>query len=399
MAHFCWWSARVAAGTALILTIGLNQELFGAAEVSEDVRQRLNENALQLSPLHVAWVLQIVLNDNNPAWLTVPAPINAGVREPQEVDFFLDAGKFRFSEIKTKGGVNADGKPTQRTQRVGKNVAFDGDRVYQSGVRTVGSKDGIQSVSIRSAATMAAKMPDSPMLLYNYLEFAGFWLPNRCAQLTTPAVRSAVLQALSDGRLLDKDEQLSGGENLQVLTIAVKNLIYKYYLDPRLNFAVRRSETRTAKGDLIHLVELSDFRKLSNTSDLFLPWKCDVVIYQLDSWPPIPASKPLGELKFVVKEMERGKATATQFVLDYAHAGTFVSDATIPGAEQTKSGFITYEYPADAAELDQVIQEAITGVSHPSPRKVSWFFLSLNIIVIIIILAIIVWRRRTIAGN
>ena len=352
----------------------------------------LEANSKELSPIHVEWRLNISPVDTNPAWDDSPAPRNPAMREPQEVDFFLDSGKYRFSEVKSI----ATGKSgAEKLKRVGKKVSFDGTRMYQSGLRTVGSTRGINTVTIRSGAAQAKQMPNSRVLRYNYFEFAGFWLPNRCADHVSTAVQSAILEQLANGgELVAQSSEVVEGHPCDLLTVAAADRHFKYYLDPKLHFALRRSQVMTSEGTLISEANLSDFRRLTEDSTLFLPWRCKASLYQVSAWPATPTATPLSELSFDVELIERTKIAPERFVLDFARAGTYVSDKTLPGAENTKNGFITYRYPADAADLDNVIREATSRSQRRSRVSLRMILLVGNIVVIVVVIGILLLRRR-----
>ncbi|CAN5617749.1 hypothetical protein BH09PLA1_BH09PLA1_29320 [soil metagenome] len=118
---------------------------------------------------------------------------------------------------------------------------------------------------------------------------------------------------------------------------------YIFYLDPELNYALRRSEERyenNADGILLKRVDCTDFQRLAER-DLILPKKCVESEYTSIMMPGEYFPEPTVTRTYAVTELELGVIPQERFTLSF----------TAPGCE------IIDIFDADGARRHVVIQE------------------------------------------
>ncbi len=169
----------------------------------------------------------------------------------------------------------------------------------------------------------------------------------------------------------------------------LKDAMLLLWCDPRLNYSVRRWEKRSSKtGQVLERYELGDFQEVAKS--VWLPKSC-----VRDAWAPPEAPEqirksPLVRWKYTVLELHANDVQDDLFKVKIP-PGTQVVDST------GKHAGLTYTMPADASHLDDVIQKAIVeekGLSDAmTPSSSRQIFLTINILVLLALISIFVWRQ------
>lgn len=124
---------------------------------------------------------------------------------------------------------------------------------------------------------------------------------------------------------------------------------YVFYLDPMVNYAVRRREELYEDGTLLLQVNNKDFKQLKGR-DVWLPRSSTADYY---TWTTIPGTyfkSPVLSHVVEVSEFRLDRVPDEQFVLNYTKPGTIILDHTAP------EGSLTYQIPADDLFLDAALE-------------------------------------------
>ena len=222
--------------------------------------------------------------------------------------------------------------------------------------------------------------------------------------------------------LATKEERRRTAENVrrQQKLPAKKRIVY--FLDPALNYAVRRREEWYDPHTLLVRCDCSDFEKLPDHS-VWLPRRCESEIHELHTqlyykWPDFSLLVPQLTFQFddsflteivEVTELTQPPFPAEQFVLNYTEPGIYIEDHTLPEAERSQFGGIGYRLGQTLEQTSQNLALAIEKQTNGKDRQqrrgratrqadarrwtpLNWFILA-NIIVLPLVASIVVARR------
>ncbi len=214
--------------------------------------------------------------------------------------------------------------------------------------------------------------------------------------------------------LATSEERSRTAENLRWQRKLPETKRMVYFLDPALNYAVRRREDWYDPHTLLVRCDCSEFEKLPDRP-VWLPRRCESEIHELQTrlyyqWPD--ASLLVPQLTFPlddsflteiveVTELTTSPFPAEQFVLSYTEPGTYIEDHTLPEAEKSQFGGIGYRLGQRPEETAQNLVRAIKQQANGKQRRQAeavhrtpwnWFVLA-NSCALLLVVAIVVARR------
>jgi len=188
--------------------------------------------------------------------------------------------------------------------------------------------------------------------------------------------QSYVLFLAKNGELLKANEETIDGTNYFCVIARCHDSWertdrkYKLLLDPKLNYAVVRCEILTLDDKLAYLVENEEFQIIPGTN-VYLPKKSRTTYFTDVARVGNISNKPLFVEECVLTEISVNQIADVQFDLrkKYTEAGTLIGDRTL---SNTREG-VQYKFPANPADLDRVIEAALTGGTFvPTPIVSTW---------------------------
>jgi hypothetical protein len=292
--------------------------------------------------------------------------------------------------------------PPEAPYRERHEWSYDGSFVYeQRRAANIGAPDSsaMPLITIQTPKLIKEKRTQAPIFRALFLTAAGFYVPWEILSFDQP-LRSLVLHLLESpgSRLQVKEEK----EALHV-TISLKADVHEFWLSPRLGYAVERYVHSVGAGHPFMDAKNSDFQRVGETN-LWIPRRSEVTYYgwnNLNNWTPPPpeniSREPL--LRVGLEATEIGGAThpIEQFRIEPrdSQPGSVIADGRLPGAENSKYGWVSYVVPADKRDLDQAIARA--GQSRrgegPTSGSRAWLFVGANILLGALIISVVLWRR------
>ena len=194
------------------------------------------------------------------------------------------------------------------------------------------------------------------------------------SQRADPAKIEQELRALKTGKQTEEDIKQQVEAVRRVKERTARNLNRVFYLDPEFGYAVRRWEERTEDGRLRIQTNCTEHEKLPEHG-IWLPRNCCRECYTFDADDPGGFFKtPYLTHVMKVSEFSTKPVPDEQFTLNYTKPGTKVADATFPESKQGEDS-VNYIIPADAKDLDRVIEEARTlaRVKANRANQGNWF--------------------------
>jgi hypothetical protein len=354
---------------------------LSSVDLPEPVRRALQENAAQVgSNITVAWKSQshsptpvpelAKLMKIDEEWAERLANDRAMVRPTWQDGKYLNSSR-RLS--------SADAG-AQRFHR--HDSGCDGEDLFSWSTRVDGEgvpiplEPGIMSAGcVIESLTNKTSQLESDFTHSWYFQRAGIRLPTRIRDLQQKRpVRSEILTMLEEGaRLTSVDEVEIDDRKLTRLRIVVDNpdrkhaekadpdkhaamlegtaeteegkqdliaallkrrelpehLIHVFWLDPQLNYAVRRHEQQYRDEILLTRVECTDYRKFAERK-VYLPHKITTQNYTAERNPGVFFKQPLLFSVIEVTELKVDPLPDEQFVLSFKLPGHMVSDQRDP---------------------------------------------------------------------
>lgn len=266
-------------------------------------------------------------------------------------------------------------------------ISFDGTKYY-NGDGTEGAVARHESPNLRiwTMGKFAVRKDAQKTLMFpRYFHEAGFKLPQSIAEFSVsggPRAKSSLLwlvecgarissvaETTLDGRKvgrieLDGSTRLAAALNYKDDVMNREQCKYVFYLDPSLNFAVRRREELSKSGKSGVICECRDFVRLAEGST-WIPQACRVDYYTHAVLKDADRffDTPLYTDVFTVLEVSKAAIPDERFVLNYDHVpGSLVMDDSLPGAGHLDRG-VLYRVPASPDQLEPAITTAIDNQS------------------------------------
>ena len=148
-------------------------------------------------------------------------------------------------------------------------------------------------------------------------------------------------------------------------------LMYVFYLDPQMGYAVRRWQDLTVEGRLRMQADCTAHKRLPE-HQIWLPRKCQVDEFTFDSnYSGEIFDKPFQTKVLQVSEFDTKPVPNELFTLDYQLPGAEIADATLPEAKLGK-GPVYYTVPVDLKELDRTVEQARKFQDVQSEKSGKW---------------------------
>jgi hypothetical protein len=189
--------------------------------------------------------------------------------------------------------------------------------------------------------------------------------------------QSLILFLTSNGRITILKNDVLENKRCTIIEIIANDVIsmdkriFKFWLLPDLQYAVKKMNVYTTKGDVIYEVENDDFTDIDKKG-IFFPKKSVINYYSWINTPEIVSDKILVTESYDLNSATTNQISAIQFKLrkQYTTSGTVIADRTL---RDTDAG-VQYTIPANPADLDRVIEAALNGtdfVPTPLPSTVA----------------------------
>ncbi|MDR1383974.1 MAG: hypothetical protein LBJ67_09045 [Planctomycetaceae bacterium] len=357
------------------LSVGNAQE---ASNIPKNVETALNSNAKDMNQISLFWKQTRTTNmDFDLFFKRTNALYDRGLLEPQNFFFSFRDNKFTLLStikdvIKRDIGIPQAWKISvplasdvkkqgiELSERV-QEVAFDGKRFY-SGTGSVVSSENSPGIEILPLEDIILNKNPS-RVNQQYTIKMGFKYPN-CGSEVGSSCQSYILFLIKSGQMLRVEQVKLNNENYLYLEIKAKSLldwnrverIFSFWLDPRMNYAVKQLDIKSIDGKICYHIENDDFIKLENRT-VFIPRKTQTVYYTYYETDDIFETSLFTEISLLA-DISSKKVSEKNFDISkkYTEPSTYVFDKTL-----SKSGEgIGYLVPANPADLDRVIESALT---------------------------------------
>lgn len=368
----------------LALCVGVEALSAQEAILPEEIREALVWNAQYLSPITVSSTQQY--RTSLPLEETVE---NLKILNPPADIFFAKQSRrviWQDGKIYSWNKKEVSGPRGFETES-----SFDGQIFYLGQPQRV-YEDGTSQPTLSKdlVSWLAETEPEVKYMKTEYHDAIGLLLPTRMKDLQANKGGSEILLLLEmggrlsviedvklDGRrttrvelvaenperrdaerldLVEREKLLRSGKNteefirqelavLKQMQELPETRVYVFYLDPQMQYAVRRREERYEDGTLLLQVNNNEFEQLQGRK-VWLPKKCTLDYY---TWPGITGTyskNPILSRVIEVSEFGLNPVPDKQFVLDYKTVGTLIFDRTDPGR------MLNYEIPADEIVLE-----------------------------------------------
>jgi hypothetical protein len=176
--------------------------------------------------------------------------------------------------------------------------------------------------------------------------------------------QSLVLFLTANGRVTSIKNNTLENKPCTIVEIIAKDVtstdkrLFVFWLLPDLQYAVKKMNVYTTKGEVIHEVENDDFIDIDKKG-IFFPKKSVINYYSWMNTPEIISDKILVTESYDLNSATTHQIPAIQFKLrkQYTTPGTVIADRTL---RDTDAG-VQYVIPANPADLDRVIETALSG--------------------------------------
>ncbi len=350
------------------------------ATLPADVRQALEHNVTALSPISISWTMKRRPN----------MPVQEAVRigkfndessffDPEHVDFSRQSGKYDY--LKKIDGTRRGTRFCNR---------FDGASLYQStGFEEMGASPiifvwGLDKLAKEKWVVIGTE----------YFDRAGYKIYGETHTLHKPD-ESLPLYLIGQGAALTRVGSAPvDGVNCRLIVLNDKEGSHHFYLDPAMNYALRKLVEQTVDGRTKRVTTNLRFREFLDQR-VWLPLESHTDWYNWPSMEDKTLTTPLFLEDFQVEKLEKVPLPDSAFVMDMKRPGSLVADSRVPGAEKQKYGEVQYQVPADLEYLDNVIDAASKGKKFVPPLRSEWRVkvLILANVVILSAGAFYLWRR------
>jgi hypothetical protein len=367
----------------------------------KNITETLEKNATELDPISLVWRRE---RTTSMKFETLIKKINClydcGFLEPVN-SVFMWQGGHAYLCFTDKNAVAGQGMPTAYEAKTKglelvetiKERSFNGETCY-IGSGHEQSTLNTPTLLVYSADQAKEKLPFFTICYPEYLACAGYRFPLDAPELKESHA-SLVLYLINNGKLISVKEVRNGAaDSLLFVEIVSKETWtkedhrYRFWLSKKLNFAVERLEIESLNGKMAYQVVNSDFFQVPDKG-VYLPKKCTQKCFTFMTIPGIFSGTPLFEEQYRLVDISTKKINEAQFDLQrkYDNPGTMVGNHVL--SKDSPHG-VQYTVPANPADLDRVIEAAITGgefVPTPLPTTgaviVRWLLVVLGVCMIL----------------
>lgn len=361
------------------------------AELPVPVSNVLAESATALLPLSAVWTERAQMPAESAKLLGAEYSFPTK-RSPR-------AMYHRVTLMSTPGKLYTLKESGPGPQKHGEEYAFDG-QIYYRGGRSAGTPLHVLITDPKDLARREPSGDSFGAFACDYFDMSGYRFPRTIAELLAyRQPQSSVLFLLGrKGRLTSLGQGSVGAADCDLLEIHddEEETLHRFFLDPKLNFAVRRHEERDDRGQLEIEVDCASFEQLPGTA-VWLPKRCTARYYTWEDFPVQTFPVLVRELE--LERAEKVEIAESRFVLNYdTTPGATIFNAVWPEAKKAPSGQISYVVPASPQQLDEVIRRAKTAGRGIGPLALG--LMGLNVIALTLVLSRlgVRWRAWRLAG-
>jgi hypothetical protein len=333
-------------------------------EIPVEMKSALEKSALELNPMSFSWVTQRSTTlDLKFFFITTKMEHNCGFFEPENNIFMWQNGcGYRFRAARTSVKT-VDGKMPYAYENdiqldmYANHYAIDGQCFYAGGA--LDDAPGVMSIYPLTN--------DVAFLSHPFTFCSGYKYPtssNEFEELPT----SYILYLNQKGGLISiQKTRIEGSEAFKIESIlegynaidqcSIKRII-SFWLLPQYNYAVKQIDIKSVDNKLAHRVTNDDFRLLPSKK-IYIHHRSTIQHYTYSTINNTILTSPLFTEDIFLTEVSTHKINKKQFDLrnKFSSPGTLVGDRVL---QNTDEGVI-YVIPANPADLDRVIEAALTG--------------------------------------
>jgi len=357
-----------------------SNELNTEGMLPQDVAIILENNVKQLDPISFAWVTTRTTNMDKKTFFTkMKMEESFGFLEPVVNSFMWQKGSaYSFRAANTVINLDIGGKKkffayddNLPLSLYGCHYAIDGKNYYSAGTYQTEKTPGSISIHPLTSEVVAIVQP----ITFCY----GYRFPLFGKEFSTPPSSYVNYLAEKFGVVQTKNSFV---DNLDIFEIELKSQGYNVFdnnqvdrritfmLLPSYNYAVKQIDIKSIDNRLAHRVINDQFQIIPNTS-VYIPHKTVIEHYNYVTIDNNNRSSPLFYETMHLTDVSTKKIDPRIFDLREKMfvAGTMVCDTTF---HDTGNGII-YDFPANPADLDRVIEAALTGKGYvPTPLPSSF---------------------------
>jgi hypothetical protein len=375
--------------TVICLFVGSLAQADGDHQVDKNVLEILSQNYSKCNTMTLEWE-SLYTSDMSQSQLLqrIKFPEFYGFDEPIYMTYLWDNGKFYFQRKHKENPINKlridgrlpnaweilDGADLQTRVDEG---SFDGVKYYSgNGLDVSGTSAGIAIQGLESVHKTNYRILEDG----HYTNYIGFKFPKMTVEVGE-GHDSFIIHLIRNSEILDASWNVVKGQRQYLIRCKTKNdwdahndnHIINVWLLPDYNYAIGQYDIQDTNGKLKYRVINNDFQKLTGT-DVYLPYRTVAQYYTFATISGDISSKELFRATYRLVNASARSVKPSLFNLQdkYAKPGTHVADHTL---KDTEYG-LQYVYPANPADLDRVIESALTGKDFvPTPIQPTWMFI------------------------
>jgi hypothetical protein len=339
-------------------------EIFTTTKIPVEIKESLEQHNSDLEPISLFWVTERSTDMELKTFFEkTKMKHNCGFFEPESNVFMWQNGRGYCSRaartsVKTTNGVLPFAYEKDITLDMYSDYkAFDGQLFY-AGARLDDAPGVISIYPITS---------DVFFLYHPYTFCAGYKYLNFNNEIEISPI-SYILYLNQNGNLKNVERKtLEGQEAIEIELISEGYNVVDQYPVKRImtflllsnyNYVVKQIDIKSMNNELAHRIINDDFRKLHGKK-IYLPYRSTIQHYTYSTLNDTIFSLPLFTEKITLSKLSTKKIAKNQFDLrkKFSDSGTLISDRVI---RDTEEGLV-YTMPANPADLDRVIEAALTG--------------------------------------
>jgi hypothetical protein len=240
--------------------------------------------------------------------------------------------------------------------------AFDGT-CYFAGGGEIASNTNTPGLAIIPLEKVK-KLTNPTLVFQDYTTKFGIKFSNSGKEIGTRQ-ESYVLFLTKEGSISNTEEKMVDGEKVFLIEIKSQSImdwnnkqrIFQFKLLPKYNYVVKQCIIKSTEGELCYRIENDDFLKVPD-KEAYIPQKITAEYHTFYSSDSISPDKLFYDVYSLAK-ISTSKINKDQFDLrkKYIQPGTHIADHIL---EDTPNG-LQYIIPANPADLDRVIEAALSG--------------------------------------
>jgi hypothetical protein len=339
----------------------------------------LKKNIAMLDPFTVTWTQKRTSQMDIDAFIK---RVNAGPGlltffEPEyNVYMWQNGSAFLYSakqqiEMDNTPKTDKNGKMVDKItkndyqmHREGLTTAMDTQNYYIG--RSEKDTENPKSLSVFPISKTMENDSTYPVFLQSYLPFVGGWFPTYGYEIKS-SPKSFILFLIETGKLVNFSEVIFDNEKTFRIDVESRSPlmdindglhVFSFWLIPKYNLAVKRIEVKSSNGQLVLCASNDDFMRLPG-KEVYIPRKTLVNYYSLGNVSYAISDGPLYSQEFTLSECSIKTIRLSQFDIrkKFQTSGVIVSDRSLRDTDEGHTFFI----PANPADLDRVIEAALTG--------------------------------------